>query len=259
MKRIFLTILAFLLTSPAFGSWGALGSLGTGLDEDGLTTITLTTTAALEAGNIGVCIVAADNDGNGISDDYTTATDSAGNTWTVYAQNEADPGAANAGAAVAIIAVKAGLELALGGTITVTAPDGPTKAAITCREFSVTATFVISQEGATGAEDSTGDAGLLTVGSLANREHLFVRGIAAETETTTTDMTLTTSYARFDENGTTNGAEAANMTVFGEYYILTATTSTSNPTLPDTTNDNTSVMIALNEDAPAEGQAIVVD
>lgn len=72
-------------------------------------------------------------------------------------------------------------------------------------------------------------------------------------------MTATASYSLPGNpsdgcNNTTSGAEASDMGACSEWDVATATTNTSNPALVDTSNDNASVFVALEEAPPPAGR-----
>ena len=245
------------------GGWDAVRSLGSASKNAANTvvSITLPSHVGVVVGHVPIVIGAADNDGNGTdTDDYASpACSNSGTdaTWTNVGQNEADPGAAAAGAAVVLCAVHGGVSTAIaaGGTITVTAATNRTTMAISVWDFYIPSgnqTLVVGTE---QKEDSTSQAGSLTVSSIASGD-LCIRGIAEETNSTSTDLTLTTGFTRFEEAGTTGAGAAANMTVLGEWIISTGTSCASDPATPNN-GDQASSMIALRQQVPPASDAPV--
>ncbi|MBI3933398.1 MAG: hypothetical protein HY316_01815 [Acidobacteria bacterium] len=133
--------------------------------------------------------------------------------------------------------------------------------AMRAQNFTIAAGNVLSLAGTCQTEEQDGaDAGNLTLSSLTNREHLFVRAIGTESNAAIS-MTATGSYTLIGSDGCENtlgGGEASDIGVCGEYRILTGTGDSSNPALVDTTNQNASVYVALNEDAPPAGAPQII-
>ena len=260
MKRPLL-FLALLFPVPVQAAWVSVGSFVSTSTKTGSDPFISTTTAALEAGNVGICAVAIDNDGTGTdTDDFAgTNTDAAGNTWSVIGENEVDPGSANAGAAVELTYTLATNTLAAGATIGFQLANSKNSKAAECWEFTVYSGATITVMGTEQKEDAAGaDAGALTIGSLSDSEHLWFRGIASETGTTET-ITETTSWTKA-ENGTTGSTDNTNMRVYIEFIIATATTQTSDPAFSGTF-DRASSMRALDETGgtpPAGGSRRVI-
>lgn len=251
MKKVTtLFICMFFSSSQAFSAWTSVGSLAAKAHAVSADPFTFTTSATLEANNVGVCVLAVDNDGDGTdTNDFSGVTDSAGNLWVNAGMNERDPGAGAAGAAVAIYYTIATTQLNSGGTITVDLPAARTGKGAACWEFSVGGTArSISKVGVEQKEDVNTDAASLTLGSLVNREHLWIRGVASET-TNPAITTQTSSWTIITSSGTNTGTEATSMGAGGEFFIASATTQSSDPTMTDTSADRASSLIALDEDA----------
>lgn len=205
-------------------------------------------TAQLDAGNLGVMILGTDNitttDGN--TSDHITVTDSVGNIWVKGREFTNGQGGAAAGATVSIWYTVATTNLPTTGTITVDFNGVPTNAATaTGWEFTKTAGTTIVLDGGTDVANDGAAPGSLSISSLANIEHLFIRGIADEGVTTT--FTKTANYTNFTSASTAGGGGASNMSVYGEFRILTGTSSTSAPSLTTASNDKASAMIAISE------------
>lgn len=255
MRRFLSVILCLaIFTSESFGAWGSVGSFATDTNITGADPYVFATDAQLDAGNVGVCLIATDNDGNGTdTDDFGTVTDAALNTWNVIGENEVDNGSAGGGAALLIAYTKATSNLS--GDITVDLSASRTAKVASCWEFTVSGGATISQAGTEQKEDVTSGSGLevgaLTIGSLSSAEHLWIRAWASERNSN--DVTsYTGSWSNFTAQFTTGGGSAANMAVNGEFIIATATSQESNPTTPSGT-DRASSMVALDESAGGGG------
>ncbi len=237
-----------------------------GTEEVSDTSISCTIGAGnIEAGNVAIVWAATDNVDT--TDGQTTlhsVSDSKGNAYTKACEFTNGQGAAAAGATVSISFSKLTTQLDVNvDTVTLTTSSAVTDKAVKVSEFTIGAGNVVSVEGAcqTLANDNA-DAGSQTISGLASQEYLFVRGIAAESNATTS-MTLTTSYSSVIGDGcdgTVGGGEATDISVCVEHRILTGTGDTSDPTLVDTTNDNASVYVALKEAAPPSisSQGIII-
>ena len=203
----------------------------------------------VSAGNLVVAIVAVDNiqttDGN--SNTVVGITDSTGsNTWTKAREFTNGQGGAAAGACVAIFYSVLTSSLSSSNTVTVDFSGLPTNAAaITFWEFSKGAGTTISVNGSGDLANDGADPGNITISGLSSKQYLFVRGIAAE-QSIGSPFTNTASYTAFVSNGTTGGGGASNMTVFGEWRILTGTGDSSDPSI-SASSDCASTFVALSE------------
>lgn len=258
MKKLLYGIVLSFLPSLSFGAWTSVGSFGRFSQNASTTAWTVTSTATLEVGNVAVCIWASDNNGDGTdTNDFTTMTDTAGNTWVSVGENEANPGAKNAGAVVGIFYTLATVELSTGMYMTINNTTAETARAGTCHEFTVQSNAVVTSTGTEQKEDSTGDAGPLTLGSLGSGEHLWIRGMAAETGNGDISI-VSVSWSKIAASNLDTGTEATSMSAVGEYRILSATTATSDPTMNDTTADRASSLIALNEAKASSVKRVIV-
>lgn len=247
----------FVLPAAA-GGGGGTGwvSVGTFLSTSTKTSsdpFISTTTAALEAGNVGVCIVAADNDGDGTdTNDFAGAnSDAAGNTWVVLGENEVDPGSSQSGAVVEIVYTLATNTLASGATIAFDlAAAKPSKAA-SCWEFTIPVGSTLTSMGTEQKDDeiNTSTVAALTVSGLANREHLFLRAWATENDTAELP-TYSVGWTSFLAAGTTGSTANTNMQITGEFLITTAVSATSNPTTTIAGMDRASDMRAIDQTGP---------
>lgn len=248
MKKVLCLILS--CSQSLFGAWASVGSLVAKATTTAADPVNYTSTATLEAGNVAICAIASDNDGNGTDTDDIVGVTYGTEAMTSVGENERDPGAAAAGAVVGIFYLQAVAQQNSGVTIAVDMSASRTAKALSCWEFTIGAGNVVSAIGVEQKEDVNTDAGALTLGSLANAEHLWVRAIASET-TDGSIGTPTGSFSVFTSSTASTGTEATSMGIASEFIIATATTETSNPTMSDTSADRASSMIALNE-SPAD-------
>lgn len=230
----------------AFVSVGSFLSLRNKLSAS---SILLNPNAALEAGNIGILVIATDNlaaaDGN--TNDHTSVTDSVGNTWVKRREFTNGQGAAKAGATISIWSTRATTTLPPTGLITVTF-----SAAIAAKAFSgwkFTAPNDVEVAAVGDRADDGVDPGSIALSGLASQEYLWFRGIAGETPNTT-QITPTASYTAISANQTSGGGAASNMGVRGEFRIVVATAQTSDPTW--VAADHASVFLALREVAAGQ-------
>lgn len=229
----------------AFASVGSLGTANAGTADQ--TSLVLTTTATLEAGNLGVIVIAIDNNQTTDGDEGAVSgvVDSAGNTWTKGAEFTNGQGAAQAGSTCSVWYKRVTTQLASGGTITASFTNSTSRdaSAATAWEFTVGANVVLEGTPGTLANDGA-DAGSLNV-TTANVECLRIRACAAEGNTAGI-ATVTSTWTQFTDSfgggGGTSGQAAS-----AEFLISTGTGAASDPTLDNTTRDVASVYIALRE------------
>jgi hypothetical protein len=253
-----LTILAAGLTAApeAQAAWTAVGTiLNANNGTAGMSWAPAGgTSAALEAGNVGVCVLATDETGTGTTDgdnnEHNTPTDAAGNTWiqAIEFANMQNNVAAT-GANVSIWYTKASATLASGAAITFNFSANTTRKAVTCMEFTIGAgNSVTLAAGANGLANDAADPGSMTDATGLSREHLFIRGTACEARVTT--YTADTDYVAFTGQGAASTSDSGNAATSigarGERRITTDSTSAaSDPTY--TAADCASAMMALDE------------
>jgi len=229
-------------------AWESLNTLGTVQDKTADASDVLTTTAAAEAGNVVVLVVALDNlTGNPDADngEVTSITDSAGgNTWTKAKEWTNAQGGAAAGATVSVWFSKLTNAIASGGTIPANFTGSPAAVAMSAWEFSIGAGNVVTVEGSAVLADDGIDLGNMSIGGLPNREYLFFRGIASETNNIG-QITVTGGFIAISLNQTSGAGAASNMAVRGEFRIFTNDSEASNPFWVSA--DHASVFVALKE------------
>lgn len=223
----------------SFGYVGDLISTSRNTSEASWTT-SATLITALGVGQLGILVLACDNfdDADGVPNQISMNSDSAGNAWHRVGGYVNGQAAANAGADVSIWWTIATANLGTSGTFTFNFNNGNrTAKALVGAVFSVSDNF-IGVEAYTGLANDGADAGSQTLAALASREYLFVRGMA--TESTSTTFTPSTNYTSMGA-----AASAGAMGARGEYRILTGTGDSTDPTT--VANDQASLYVALRE------------
>lgn len=254
--RILALLLGLLLglAAPADAAWASISTLGQVGDATAGTTIVLTTTATLEAGNVGIISVAKDETSTGTSDgdnnECTSATDSAGNTW-VKAIEFANTNTSSAadGIVVCVFYTKATTQLTSGGTITVNFSASTTASALTSNEYTIGGGNVVSIEASATLANDGVDPGSMDL-SPPSAAYLWYRPIASETGDVT-NITTTASFSGFFGIESTPGGGATAVKITGEWRIFTGSTNPSDPTL--VAADHASAYLAFKEAAPASG------
>lgn len=230
-------------------AWGSVGSLGTvGSATVNQTSLVLTTTATLEAGNVGVLIISVDNNQTTDGDEGAVSgvQDSAGNIWSKGREYTNGQGGAQAGVTVSLWFVKATTQLTSGGTITASFTNSASRdaSAASAWEFTVSAGATVSVDGGADlAEDAISNPGSLDV-TTANAERLRIRAVAEENNGAT--MTATAGWTKFtDERSTGGGASNTKVAIHGEFQIVTGTNAASDPSGLAANADLASVYVAL--------------
>jgi len=241
-------------------AWTRVGTFMVGNDATAGTTYAPTTSAILEVGNVGICVLAKDETGTGTVDgsnaQFTSMTDGVGNTWTeVYEWCNMLTSTAADGACVAIYAVRPTTQLASASAVTITFSASTTRKAVTCDEWTVAPGYVLTvSAGTTAVANDNADPGSLSVVTGVARDHLFIRATACETNVTT--YTADTDYVAFGGSTTTStsnsGTEATSMGARGESRIATESTSAaSDPTV--SASDCASIMLGADMTAAISG------
>jgi hypothetical protein len=228
-------------------AFSSLGTFAAATHKTSSSSFSFTPSAALNAGQLGVLVIACDNlDAN--DGDFSViagVTDSAGNTWRKAAEFTNGQGGAGAGATVAIWYTVAAATLPTTGSITITFRAALTAKAVIGHRFAKAPDTTVKLAAAVSRADDGVDPGPISLTGLASREYLFVRGIASESSATTS-LTATSGWTAMDQAVTAGGGSATNMGARGELRIATATSVTSDPTLFSA--DHASVLVALYEE-----------
>jgi hypothetical protein len=242
-------------------AWGSVGTLGTGLNTgNNHSSIVLTTTATLEAGNVGVIIIATQNNQTTDGDEGAVSgvVDSAGNTWSKAAEFTNGQGTIQTGSVCSVWYVKAGAQLTSGGTITASLTNNSSRDESCCTawEFTVGAGNFVGVAGTATLANDAADPGSLDVTTATSGEYLRIRGTSSELNSVTNWTATDGNWTVFSVTRSANVAAA--QSVRGEHRIVSGTNSASNPTLASA--DHASVYVALEElvpvsISPAEGPA----
>lgn len=257
MKRLILIFL--LIPSLAWGAITSIASIGTANSIVDGTSLAITTSANLEAGNIGLVIIATDNLGSadGDNSDVKSVADDAGNTYTKLCEYSYTEAGAGNGATAALYFTKATAQLDSGQTVTITFSGTVHSKAAQLWEFTVGAGNTLQLAGTCQTEGVNGTGGdgtgSLAISGLSNIERLYVRAVAHESNAVA-NLTVTTDYTVIPFVRAEETTQAASMRSLGEFIIVTATESTSDPTLT-TSLDAVSIFIAL-EEVPVGGGAV---
>ncbi len=237
------------LAPQAEAAIGTGGALCTAQSKSAGTSLSCSPTLeSFNVGNIAVMIFAGNNtatvDGNdGL---LSSVTDDKGNTWTVQRCFTNSRGSAGAGATTCIATAKITTELATSAGNNITANfSSITAKSMVVKEFTVDSGNTLEIAGTPQDDARLTDPINLTITGLTSGEYLFLRSVAIE-RTAPGAWTSTAGFSSTTCNGTSNGLNASNMEVCGEYVIESSSTGTSsNPTASG--NDNASIFVALSE------------
>ena len=229
----------------AFTSGGSIGSAN---NKTSGTTLTITPTTTIKTGALIIICTASDNTivfgGSDGSSEIVSIRDDANNVWQFADGFVNIQTGAGAGATAEIWYCYITSQLTTSNTITITWITSRTAKAATAWYFTKPHGNTITVASHAGLENDNADAGSITLGSLSNIEHIFVRCTAHE-GVNGDSYTGTTNYTQFSADGTTGGGAATNMSVRAEFRILTATSSSTDPTY--TTTDHASCMASFDE------------
>lgn len=210
---------------------------------------TATYLSAFSSGTFVWVAIAVDNAGTVSGDEgaFTSVSDNAGNTFSKAREDSLTQGAAQAGAVCSVWYATLTNAVTTSTVLTVNFSNNTSRDAsvIIGAGHSIGAGNQVSVE-ATGVTQNTGDPTSLDVTST-NAEHLRIRCIASETNSTTA-LTATTNFTAINGNQTTGGGAASNMAARAEYRVFTGTNSASDPTF--VAADSSSVYVVFLEFTP---------
>lgn len=198
-------------------------------------TFTLTNGEALDAGEFAYIVVAVDNNATTDGDEgaVTSVTDSQGANWLKAGEFTNGQGSAQAGATCSIWYLVATVNYSGTDTVTVNYSNSASRdrSAVLARTYTIGAGNTVEVAGTATLANDGADPGSLDV-TTANAEHLRVRGIAAESSSTTA-LTPTTNWGAITSTAATTagGGSAANMACRAEDRVFTGTNAASDPTL----------------------------
>ncbi len=229
-------------------AWSATSSKNQNSSSVAGTTLALTIAGAnLASGDTIIVAIALDNIATVDGDTSVVSGLSATSiTFTKLAEYTNSRGAGAGGATCALWAGAVTGTVNTGATITITHTSLTARAACYQGFTGGGGPFVVGtvQE----APVTAGDPPSQTVGSLLNREHLFIQACAHEATNTLTWTTVPASWTSFNNTsaqcGTSGGGATSNMTIRAAYRIATATSVTADPGA-STTADLAAVMLAL--------------
>lgn len=231
-----------------FASIGSFGSNQSAAANQASTTLTLSGGFSAAIGNLVVVIMAVDNFQTTDGDEgaVSTVTDSKGNTWIKALEWCNGQGAAQAGTTCSMwySDITTAITSQNVDAITFNFTHNTSRDASACTGWIFSKGGNVAIEATNKlAEDGAVDPGSLDA-TTTNRECLRVRGISAETNSSTA-VTPTTNWTAFTGNQTNSGAAAANQAVRGEFHISTGTTDASNPIEVLAAVDLSSVYVAF--------------
>jgi hypothetical protein len=258
-KRLLTALLIALLLAPAqsWAAWAFVGSPGKVSNKASGTTLVLNVSApGTTAGDVVCVCVAADNVQT--TDGQTTLVslgDQAGNTYTRLLEFTNGQGGAASGATASLHCGIQTTGLSTSQTITATFSSSITAKSMRTTEFSFGAGSTFSVSGSATSADDAVDPPSQTISSLASQEYLWLHcaaheGPISDVATTSTNYTI---MGDAQNSGTTGGSAVTNMSDFGEYRILTATTDTVD--IGWAAADGAQVYVALLESAVGGGGA----
>lgn len=228
----------------------ALASVGSFLatsNKTAGTSVTVTTSAQLDSGNLGIIAIAFDNlaTADGASTDCTSVT-VGGQAVTKIAEYTNGLGAAAGGSALWVGYIIASGNIASGSNVVANFSGSVTAKALVGWEFTRDTSKTITLDGIANLDQ---DGTLVDMGSVAisgaeNVEHVWVRLTASERNVTSA-MTPTSGWTEITRASTSGGAGDSNITALGEFVISTGTSATSDPTLG--VNDSISIGFGLYE------------
>jgi hypothetical protein len=235
----------------AFSSVGSLHS-ETDFSSSASWTTANTLTRDLTEGQLGVVWLATDpplTNTDVYIHRHNSLTDSAGNHWLKAGERQSTNGCE-----LSCWFVVAENTLSTSGTFTFGLVAAVTAKAMTGWVYDLDS-LAVKVDDTIGSQWNAADAGSLTLSSLANVEHLFLRGGARENESTS--FTITSNYTAFTAAATTGGSGDTDMGVYGEFRILTGTTDSSDPTT--SAHDQCGLYVALSEVDDATSRPILLE
>jgi hypothetical protein len=251
LTPVLLALSVVLWAAPVWAAFASVGSLCSSASKIAGTTQNHTTTASLEAGNLGIIAYASDNlaTSDGASNTHLSVTDIAGNTWTKAREFTNAQTGAGTGVTVSIWYSKAATTLTSGtNRITMTFSGSVTAKAMACWEFTMAANSVVKVDGGADLANDGADTAAITRGGLTNVSHLWIRASGGEYGAGGSTYTASTNFTTFTHttSHTGGGAADSNITGRGEFRIFTGTSQTTDPTVGGAV-DHAATMAAFSE------------
>jgi hypothetical protein len=222
-------------------TWG-IGASGT----SGTTLGLVSTGPTIEAGNVALIAIAANNVGTTDADHSEVtglADDIGGNTYTKLAEYTNGEGAAAAGITVSLWQCRVTNALTDVATITATFGSAIVDKCGSVWEFTVGGALTQAAAAVPNATDASNGFGSVQFSGLASASRLYFRALAKEVNSTTA-LTVSTGFTAI--TGTRSRNNAAAVCVRGEFIIATSTGETSNPTMA-VVGDTAGVFVALTD------------
>ena len=236
----------------AFASVGTLGAAFTKTSNQA--SASLTTTATLEAGNLGIYYVAVDNfaSTDGDSSEVTGVVDSAGNTWTKIVEWTNSDGASQAGVTTSVWYVVATNQLTSGGTITASYTNATSRdcTAHCAWEFTLGSASVEVVGTDTDVKEDSGSHPTLDVTTDGVTEHLRIQ-VAGGDNASGGSGGADTGWTHMAFTSATGGSSTSNTCCDGQYLITTAANASTVHGVSGATAANAQVYAALKEAAAA--------
>jgi hypothetical protein len=208
-----------------------------------------------DVGTLGIMTIALDNIGTTDGDlgDVLSVTDAKSNTWVKLIEFTNGQGTAGAGATISVWYTIITTAVTGGDVITITFNGTVTAKAVSMRGFSMGSGSTINLAASATLANDAVDAGSMSLSPLVNKEYLFIRAIAGESNGIGVGSPET-SWNGLGTNviiSTSGGGAVSNMSIYSEYRIFSTTSIISNPTTAAI--DQASVLLAIEEVASGGG------
>lgn len=242
--------LLILLPSPAWAAIASVNTLiGTGSSIASGSTLPITLTLQMDAGNPTLIRITSDNINTGDGDfgEVQTVTDTAGNTYTKVCEHTNGQGVVGDGITASLWLTLPTTNLAAGQPITVTFASAIVSKAGGAHEFTVGGGNTLALVGTcqTAATDGI-DPPSQAISGLSSAETLFYRLVAGESFGSA--LTVTTNFTELASTQANNASSSPiSAEMDGEFRIVTATGETSDPTMTNPVRDRASIFVALRE------------
>ena len=224
---------AILIDPPG---WSNIGSRGCSNSKTSSSSVSVTASAPVSAGDVLVAIVATDNIAttDGDKSDISSVTDSKSNSYTKAVQFTNSEGSAGSGATVGIYFSKITTTLTTSDTVTANFASAVTAKAIAIHEYSMSTGTSITVAGTATQAGTSSTSVSMTISGLTSQEYLWIGGVAVEGpngDTFTQYTDYTTLGPGTSSCGTSGMNAASNMVIRGGFRIFTGTSDTYDPTL----------------------------
>lgn len=234
-------------------SFSPIGLRGQG--SSGSTTLNVAvTTAAIPVDSFVLLNIAINNvsTSDGDNSEVSSVTDDRGNSWTKYGEYTNSQGVTSDGATNSLWGTIVTTQLEIADHVTATfGASKQSRAGLIAFSIASGVTIVNDATPVTSEVTAANDFGSAAFSGLASQQRLYFRGMAKQTNATTT-LTATSNFTSSGETGR-SGSSATNAVINrAEYRINTSTGETSNPTLA-ASGDTASVFLALIEQAAGGG------